>query len=153
MQNSGFTFFKVKHKACICLGHLCGVVGGQGTTLLQCTSMTSFSGCSWGHRSVVGMPKYGNQGLHSLFSGKYTPTHSVGSTNPSYPHAFICSPCSPVQWDSGCRVTQLFLATSITDMCALRAVFYCSNCCTWPWAESVCPPATIDQQSWPAVFE
>lgn len=69
---------------------------------------------------------------------------------PLLPHALICSSCSPVQWDSGCRVTQLFLATSITGMCALRAVFCSGNCCTWPWAEPVCPLATVDLQVQPA---
>jgi len=95
------------------------------------------------------MPQCGSQRLYSLFSGKYASTHSIGSASPSYPRAFVCSPCS-VQGDSGCQVTQLFLATSITGMCPLRAVFCWSNCCTWPWAEAVCPLTTVDQQSQPA---
>lgn len=44
----------------------------------------------WGH----GLPRYGNQGLRSLFSGKCAPTHSVGSASPFYPQAFIWSPRS-----------------------------------------------------------
>lgn len=113
-------FFKVKGKACIHLRTSLWSGGWAGP--IWPASLTVPQAC-WGCRSVVGMPQYGNRGLCSLFGGKYTSTHTVGSANPSYPHAFICSPCPPVLWDLGCLVTQLFLATSITGMCALRAVF------------------------------
>lgn len=56
----------------------------------------------------------------------------------------------PVQWDSGCWVTQLVLATSTAGMCALGAGFFCSNSCTWPWAEPACPLGTVGRRSRPA---
>lgn len=119
----GSLFFTAKSKACICLGDFCGVVGGQGTTLLWCVGLVSFSGCSWSMPGVTevlfGFLRMGTKGCIPFSVGNNTPTHTVGSANPSYHRAFICSSCSPVEWDSGCRVIQLFLATSITGMCVL----------------------------------
>lgn len=92
------------------------------------------------------MSQYGNRGLCSFFFGKYTPTHSVGSASPSVsPHLSG----APIQRDVGCWVTQLFLATNIAAMYALRPVFCCSECYTWLWAEPTCPFTIIDQHSQP----
>lgn len=153
-QKSGFTFFFliVKSKASIFLGEFCGVVGGQGTTLLKCVSLASFPGCSWSMPGVtavlLGSLRMGTKGCIPFSAGNNTPTHIVGSANPSHPRAFICSPCSPVEWDSGCRVIQLFLATGVAGMCVQGCVLpqelldvALGSACLSP-----CPPATGEQQ-------